>query len=77
MSGVFKVLHASTGTSRCFPGDPVAQVQPLGQEDSPGEGSGNPLEYCLGRAMDRGAWQAYSLWGHKRVGHNLATKQQV
>ena len=27
--------------------------------------------------MDRGAWRAkYSLWGHKRVGHDLATKQQ-
>ena len=27
--------------------------------------------------MDRGAWQAtYSPWGLKRVGHDLATKQQ-
>jgi len=30
--------------------------QPLGQEDSPGEGNGNPLQYsCLGNHMDRGA----------------------
>ena len=26
--------------------------------------------------MDRGAWQAYSPRGHKRVRHDLATKQQ-
>ena len=26
---------------------------------SPGEGTGNPLQYsCLGKPMDRGAWQA-------------------
>ena len=34
-------------------------VQSLGQEDSPGEGHGNPLQYsCLGNPMDRGAWWA-------------------
>ena len=34
-------------------------VQSLGQEDSPGEGNGNPLHYsCLENSMDRGAWQA-------------------
>ena len=26
--------------------------------------------------MDGEAWQVYSPWGHKRVGHDLATKQQ-
>ena len=32
---------------------------------SPGEGTGNPLQYyCLENPMDRGAWQA-SLWGPK------------
>ena len=42
-------------------------------ERSPGEGNGSPLQYsCLGNPMDRGA----SPWGHKRVRHNLATKQQ-
>ena len=31
----------------------------LGQEDSPGEGNGYPLQYsCLENPMDRGAWQA-------------------
>ena len=30
-----------------------------GWEDSPGGGHGNPLQYfCLGNAMDRGAWWA-------------------
>ena len=30
-----------------------------GSGRSPGEGSGNPLQYsCLGNPMDRGAWQA-------------------
>ena len=34
-------------------------VQSLGQEDSPGEGTGNPLQYsCLENPMDRGAWWA-------------------
>ena len=44
---------------------------------SPGEGNGNPLRYsCLGNPMDRGAWWGYSPWGHKRVGHDIATKRQ-
>ena len=34
-------------------------VQPLDQEDSPGEGDGNPLQYsCLENPIDRGAWWA-------------------
>ena len=39
-------------------------VQPLGQEDSPGEGNDNPLQYsCLENPMDREAWQAIqSMW---------------
>ena len=33
-----------------------SQVQSLGQEDSPGEGNDNPLQYsCLENPMDRGA----------------------
>ena len=45
---------------------------------SAGEGNGNPLQYsCLENPMDRGSWQAtYSSWGHKRVRHDLVTKQQ-
>ena len=35
------------------------QVQPLGWEDSPGEGNSNPLQSsCLENSMDRGIW-----WG--------------
>ena len=33
------------------------QVLSLGQEDSPGGGNGNPLQYsCLENPMERGAW---------------------
>ena len=39
-------------------------VQSLGQEDSPGEGNGNPLQFsCLENPLDREAWQA--TWGRK------------
>ena len=36
------------------------EVQSLGQEDSPGEGNGYPLQYysCLENSMDRGVWRA-------------------
>ena len=41
-----------------------------------GEGNDNPLLYpCLGNPMDKGAWWATDQ-GHKRVGHELATKQE-
>ena len=46
------------------------QVRFLGREDSPGEGNGNALQYsCLENPTD-------SPWGRRRVGHDLATKQQ-
>ena len=33
---------------------------------SPGGGNGNPpQDSCLDNPMDRGVWQAYSLWDHK------------
>ena len=35
------------------------QVRSSGQEDSPGGGHGNALQYsCLENSMDRGAWWA-------------------
>ena len=35
------------------------RFNPIGQEDSPGEGHRNPLQYfCLENFMDRGAWWA-------------------
>ena len=64
-----------------FPGDSVVTNLPVNAEDvglipglgrSPGEGNGNPLQdSCLGNPMARGAWGR-----HKRVGHDLVTKQQ-
>ena len=45
-------------------------VRSLGQEDSPGEGNGNPLQYsCLKNTMDRGAWWAIA-HGVAKSGHN-------
>ena len=45
---------------------------------SPGERNGNPLCYsCLETSRDRGAWQATVYGGHKTVGHDLATEQQL
>ena len=50
------------------------RVRFLGQEDSLGEGNGNPLQYsCLENPRDRGAWWA-TVHGVKIVGHNLGTK---
>ena len=37
-----------------------------GSGRSPGEGNGNPLQYCLGNLMDRGAWWAIVHWGCKK-----------
>ena len=52
-------------------------IQIPGSGGSPGEGNGNPLQYsCLGNPMDRGAWWATVHEVTKRVGHDLATKQQ-
>ena len=35
------------------------RVESLCQEDTPGEGNGNPLQYsCLGNPMDTGVWWA-------------------
>ena len=44
---------------------------------SPGDGNSNPLQYsCLENFMDRGAWWAIFHGVAKRVGYNLAAKQQ-
>ena len=44
-------------------------VQPLSQEDSPGEGNGNSLQYsCLRNSMDRGArWRDRGVQGGYQV----------
>jgi len=62
-----------------FPDGSVVKNLPANAEDvglipgsgrSPGEGSGNPLQYsCLGNLMGRGAWQD-TVFGIARVGHD-------
>ena len=42
-----------------------------------GEENSNPLQYsCLRNPMDGRSWKATVHWGHKRVGHDLATTSQ-
>ena len=48
---VVKNLPASIGDARH-----LGSISGLG--GSPEVGNGNPLQYCLENAMDRGAWQA-------------------
>ena len=69
-----------------FPHGSVAKNLPANARDlglifglgrSPGDRNGNPLQYsCLGNSMDRGTWWATVHGVIKRVGHDLATKQQ-
>ena len=77
-------MWASVGqTGLCFPGDLVVKNLPAhagdmglipGSGRSLGEGNAYPFQYtCLGNLMDSGAW--VDPWGHKRVRHDLATKQ--
>ena len=48
-----------------------------GLERSSEVGNGNLLQYsCLGNPVDRRSLAGYSLWGHKSVSLNLASKQQ-
>ena len=44
---------------KSLPAMQETQVRSLGQENSPGEGNGNPFQYsCLENPMDEGAKQA-------------------
>ena len=64
-----------------FPGDSVVKNLPAsaggvrsipGSGRSPGEGSGNPLQYsCLENPTDRGAWRA--VLDMKRTVRDIAT----
>ena len=68
-----------------FPGSSVVKNLPVNAGDvglipglgrSPGERNGNPLQYsCPGKSHGRRSLANYSPWGHKRVGHDLETKQ--
>ena len=42
----------------------------------PGEANGNPLKFLPGKSHEPRSLVGYSPWGHKRVGHDLVTKQQ-
>ena len=58
----------------CKSGDAVS-ISGLGR--SFGGRNDNPFQYCsLGNPIDRGTWWATVHGGCKRVGHDLATKQQ-
>ena len=69
-----------------FPGGSVVKSPPANAGDSgsipgsgrsPGEGSGNPLQYsCQGNPMDREPDGLQSMKSPKSAGHNLVTKQQ-
>ena len=64
--------HSSVSKeSACSAGD-LGSIPGSGR--SPGEGTGNPLQYsCLENPLDRGAWQI-TVPGIARVRHDLATK---
>ena len=58
---LYRLTNASEGfpggsdgkESVCHGGD-LGSIPELGQ--SPGEGNGNPLQYCLENSLDRGTW---------------------
>jgi len=62
-------MPASTGYVGLIPGS----------GKSPGEGNGNPLQYsCLEKSHgQRRSLAGYSPWDHKRVRHDLVTKQHL
>ena len=65
---VVKNLPAGTGNTSSIPES----------GRSSGEGYGSTLQYsCLGNPVDRGTWWATVCGGHRRVGHNLASKTIV
>ena len=54
------------------------QVTSLSQEEPPGEGNGNPLQYsCLENSMDTGAQQATVQGVSKRVTNTFTFKSKV
>ena len=53
-------------TVKRLPAMRETQVRSPGQEDSPGEGNGNPLQYsCLENSMNGRSLVGYSSWGRK------------
>ena len=80
------IIYYTLINSRDFPGGSVVKNPPAnagdvtsrpGSERSPGEGNGYAFQYsCLENPMEREVWQAAVHGVTKKVGHNLATKQQ-
>ena len=72
---------------RCFLGGSAVKKLPANAGDvgsipgsgrSPGERNGNPLQYSYWeKSHGQRSLAGYSTWGHKRVGHDLVTKQQL
>ena len=80
--GKFRVNNSSRNDDS-FAGSSVVKNPPANAGDagsipelgrSPGEGTGNPLQYS-GKSHRQRSLVGYSPWGRKRVGHDLATKQ--
>ena len=58
-SEVWRFCFIYFQTVKCLPTIRETRVPSLGQEDPPGEGNGNPLQYsCLENPMHGGAWWA-------------------
>ena len=72
---------------KVFPGGSVVKNPPVNAGDtgdmglipgsgrSPGEGNGNTIVFLPGKPHGQRRLAGYSPRGHKRVRHNLATKQ--
>ena len=52
------------------------QVQTLGQEDPLEKKMATTPVFLPGKSHGQRSLVGYGPWGHKRVGHNLVTKQQ-
>ena len=77
MHVLLAILGTPKGENQDFPIAQIVRILPamqetwvrsLGQEDPPGEGNGNPLQYfCLENLMNgRRSLVGYSPWGHKK-----------
>ena len=59
VSLLYSLYHLVAQMVKSLPAVQESWVQSLSQEDPPGEGNGNPLQYSrLEKSMDRGAWWA-------------------
>ena len=69
---IHSFLNGSVGKESAYNARDMGLIPGSGR--SPGEVSGNPLQYsCLGNPMERKAWWA-AVHRVARVGHNLGTK---